>query len=940
MYEDFWQNIRKIDPTREANVETWLVLPLLKALGHDERNIDSKVPILFQEGRNKRPGRKPEADFVVYSESPFSRATSLITVETKRTDENLDEGREQAESYAQNQRTPILLMTNGLRLEVWQIQITTDSTVVFEADVVDLPLRRGDLETLLSKDSIKALCATIEFKNFDLVARDLGSYERAVHDRSAPIARSSIPRTLHDGSVNLTLSYEDLSTAQGALVVAASGYGKTTLANILVCESIERRWEGKSNALPFDLFLPNLTPGQAIEEFLAARVAAHKPGFSVSMLTNVAREHGLLVVADGFERVSTERRPDVERVLNTLLHDYPKSRLIIFSRANAAPISLGLKVLSLQGYKQEDLNILVKKRASTHPNATYAFSQAPDHVYRFGEVPLLADRLLERFEKQPKYTARIAPLFEQWLSNILASSQSVDRALDRSLLESIAEETARGPVHIERAVELAVPKSQARQILTRLAEADAVSIRGTVIELQHEMLADYLRSIRIWKVAQSSAGSAQIPHSFDTNSLFAILLIDTAPTARDRSAVWQLVAKMDVRLAIRSLRFAAGDETFDDVAGNADAERFLGDIINSINTLADAHFGPIANSLRAEIAGCPIKNLGIQGSISSDGAHYSFFDAEENGKTVNLNAPKKYARANKLYGHNMRYSGYGPEAGRILGVDRLKDALESLLKRRDLRGGPIWIEERVFGRLRHLAQRYGFVNPTGLLQDALDALVPQANSWVAGSAFRSGQEFSIGDLCDDVLWLIQQGKARVDPWWKDLVSLDLHTDDGQREFSDALNEYHRRRQLAYREIVEESFPALSSYLRNFRMMPMRMEIEVEFHTRRGYEDIALHDRRWPVEDYRDGGADVKFPKTLTDHHSEEAIRYYVSQTDSLLVSFGRFFPERVITWGGSMVPDFLGQDTTFNGLPDESAVVRGAMKWLEEDIKYLFSEMP
>ena len=40
------------------------------------------------------------------------------------------------------------------------------------------------------------------------------------------------------------------------------------------------------------------------------------------------------------------------------------------------------------------------------------------------------------------------------------------------------------------------------------------------------------------------------------------------------------------------------------------------------------------------------------------------------------------------------------------------------------------------------------------------------------------------------------------------------------------------------------------------------------------------------------------------------------------------------------MPDFKGRDTAFDGLLDESAVVRGAVKWLKEDLDYLFAEMP
>ncbi|MBB2974430.1 hypothetical protein [Mesorhizobium sp. RMAD-H1] len=80
---DFWTSTYS-DLSSESDVEMRFVLPLLRELGHELSNIRSKHPVEFQEGRVRRAGRKPEADFVVYSELPHTRETALIVVETKR----------------------------------------------------------------------------------------------------------------------------------------------------------------------------------------------------------------------------------------------------------------------------------------------------------------------------------------------------------------------------------------------------------------------------------------------------------------------------------------------------------------------------------------------------------------------------------------------------------------------------------------------------------------------------------------------------------------------------------------------------------------------------------------------------------------------------------------------------------------------------------------
>jgi type I site-specific restriction endonuclease len=129
---DFWSDIAGVDLRGEGNVELRLVIPLLHALGYEDEDIDSKYPVVFQEGRL---GRKPEADFVCFHGPLHNRDTSLLVVETKRQGEELPDGKAQGESYAANLRAPLLLLTNGEALEIWQLQKTQDSECVLAIPV-------------------------------------------------------------------------------------------------------------------------------------------------------------------------------------------------------------------------------------------------------------------------------------------------------------------------------------------------------------------------------------------------------------------------------------------------------------------------------------------------------------------------------------------------------------------------------------------------------------------------------------------------------------------------------------------------------------------------------------------------------------------------------------------------------------------------------------
>jgi hypothetical protein len=228
---DFWNNIPTAGLTGEGNVELRLVIPLLHALGYGDDDIESKYPVVFQQGRL---GRKPEADFVCFYGLLHNRDTSLLVVEAKKPGEALPNGKEQGESYVANLRAPLLLLTNGETFEIWQWQASQESKCVLNIPVPSLAAERGTIERLLTKAAVYDYCHSFHVKTILEASADYGRYETAELKRTSGYA-ASIDRTVRraggdQDETRLETSRLLIECPSGAVIVAPSGYGKTTLS--------------------------------------------------------------------------------------------------------------------------------------------------------------------------------------------------------------------------------------------------------------------------------------------------------------------------------------------------------------------------------------------------------------------------------------------------------------------------------------------------------------------------------------------------------------------------------------------------------------------------------------------------------------------------------------------------------------------------------------
>lgn len=942
--DDIWSQAPSLSFENEAAVETRLVVPLLRALGHNETDhIVPKYPVIFQEGRK---GRRPEADFIVFAERPHSRDTSLITVEAKHPNEELSGGKEQGESYATNIRTPLLMITNGRCIQIWQYQPTYESELVLDCSVTELPAQRGKIEALLAREAVLAHIRTMRHKSFGILARDLGAYERAEFERGdgAGIAISRRLKNMDSGSCEFASTDLLTNYPDGAALFAASGYGKTTLALELRRQALERRWSGESSKLPVEVFLPDLVSHrESLEIFLCTRVAAHCPQVSLSAFRDCLREDGIVLLADGFDRVPAEHQSVTESALITFRRDFPKTQLFLFTRAISRPERLALSSVELLELNGDEQHALVERFLLAEKRTGVSFwYRASSMLRKLCSHPLILQLTLLFYKEQGRLPRQIEPLFQAWLDRLLPRSLPLARRTElKRLLTSFANATVNGPLSEDAAVELVRSEGFSDGLLQSLLDADALTQRGATVELQHEALADYLRALDVVKHTLAGVTLRLKKLPLLEGSQLPALLMAVAKCAEMQHLIWREVVSADITAAMGALRYRADLTPDSNAADPAGLSRdCLSEILQGIELPLEVHFPRLVSRIQFDLVGSDTQRLGIIGTIEPKSGHlsYSFVACGQGEDQVKVG---QAVNANSSYGMHLTAMGLRLDSGRLIGMSHIRDGLLTLVKERRLDGGIVWAEERTLSRLRHLVRNYDFPYISGMsLEQARDLLIQSAGSWVAPGAFRAGQTFAIDDLVAEIEFLITEGRTHLNPWWGTCDAFDLGNPEGRTRLSELLDTYYRRMQLAYREIVETSFPLLAYKLPLYQVMPVRYEIEIESHNRRGYPSQTLHWRWMPVGTFDQIGATVTFPSEISDMRSAAALNDYRQRIDEELARLGRRVSNLRYTCGEERLPNFVHGFSTFGAAVDETLVVHATSAQIEEDLKFLFRELP
>jgi hypothetical protein len=917
----------------EADVETRLVLPLLHALGYADEDIRPKYPVIFREGKKGRPN---EADFAVFAAKPHDRDHSLLVVEAKHPTEKLGSGQAQGESYAANLRAPFLILTNGVDFELWQMQIAAESQLVFSTHVSSLPAKWDELTSLIAKPAAQKYMEDIRRRDLTEFSRDLSAYIAAELARTANY-KSAIARRLYPlaGDSSQWLMSDEFinSLDNGAVVAAPSGYGKTTLAISLLRQSLSSSGSPGQERLVVEANLPEIAIAQqSVVEFVQNRLSSHCPQISVGALKHLFRSSGALLLFDGYDRLKPNDRDALLLQVKNLRRDFPAVQTIILSRTSTRP-SIDLPIYELKEYSSEERKAYIDAEIAPkgiHPSVP--ITSVPDPLQTLFAIPLLFHLAMNYWMIRRSYSTDLNALFRSWIDSLFESANftPTKKIAAEAALRVFARESSKGIMPASAVPTIFKAQGLPSDVLDDLIQCDALRVEGRSIEIVHETLGDYLRACDVAESGRQALAASLRDISLPIDSMFPVLLSSILESRDHLSILLGRLAVTDLQTYFEALRYRANNSAQVTSSQGTFANTYLEDMLDGLEQPLGAFFEQLHRLITGSLVGMPVAQLAILGGGTPDWISYQFLPLENNGRVTIGPFIDQY----RLRGSNLRLLGLRPDSGRLLGLSVLREELTKLPEARHLYGGLEWRSERLVGWVRLLINEFGFpISLDDNLADIETVLQKHASKFLVRGHFRESR-FPVDVLLEDIATLRNRGDARLLVWWKRFGKADEDILDNEENTRGLFNEYYRRVQLVYKEVVEHSFAAVRHLFGFYTSMPVRWDIAVP--PRRDAFRQPWTQYRWlPVKTWDEAGADLEFV-------SEQPKRFNWSSFSEIqeeVRKLGRLTKHTHI-WGGSGIAPRFDGNSMNGGFDGETAVMREVCDYIKDDIKRLFEHCP
>jgi hypothetical protein len=899
----------------EAAVEVRVILPLLRELGYELEDIAPKYPIVFQEGRK---GRKHEADFVLFDGPLHDRNTSLVVIEAKGPrDRTTEEARAQAESYSHATRAPLVVLCDDQSLQLWQINIALDSVCVLKIALSELKQRRGEVEGFLSKDAVISYSRSVWTKPLSQATADFSHYEN--HElRRVKKEKGIIERRLIEAKANSPLRTRELLQrhAKGAVIVAHSGVGKSTIGRLIHEAAIDERRKVPSGRLSIELSLTDIAQGETIKDYACARLTAYKPGFTSACFLNWLRDHGLIIICDGMDRLPVSIQQSYAAEMRNLLRDFPLLQLFVLSRPSSSP-ELQLPILSLVDLTDSEQSAMIAARLD--PRDARAFEAMPRKMGELLRNPLLLGLAIDHWETERAIPRRIEDLFRVWLTRTLQvdDRQPLERNRREQALRILALKSAGGRLQLEAAIAaLGVENVEAERIET-LRACDAITIDSTgAIVFQHEAMSDYLRALYILSLPLPDLTKELANVLLEPGSFFPLLLMALIRQPDLQLLFWKRLSELDLELYQEALRYCVDLSVFEPQLSQGD--RFIRDLFAGVVEPLDGFFPKFRSVVERQLSGVDGVGLAITGTLENQSAVFSFRRPSKEISDLEISPPTGDGPLNIV---DLKGAGLGSDNGRTLGLRILRKVINSIVERGELAGRNSWNRERLLGWFQSIRVNYSLsFNEYSPLETWNSSLTEYVGKILMLEKSRT--QIRIDDILKCIQDLHLEGVFALEYsprpiGWAQTTTIDNATIAAVKDHFECL-------QLIYRELVEQNFSEIKHFLGFYVNLPVRYQIGVGMGSKSG-GFIVVTNKWLPVENWSNAGADVK----LVDS-TRVPYEGYLQEVKAELSRLSRDSPYSSIKIGSSM----LHLDEDFSAL---SSAAAAAVSILKDDLKSIFS---